>query len=195
MSVSGAILLLVLLRAAGCAPSEGVQVQQGKTGSAWAAWPLGVCVGVHWTLPGSSTDSAACTACTSNVFLLKLHSAHLLTPLTLLQAPCFSLVSEGFHVEFLVPPSNKASWVIFFPALLCRSVSFGLILLKHYFWFLKHILICSNFFILLFFLVLSAIFLICLQVHLFKTTARIFLDSVGFFFYFLFVYSFMLSLT
>lgn len=69
--------------------------------SAWAAWPLGVCVGVHWTLPScSSTD--ACTACTSNV--------------------------------------------IFFPALLCRSVKSGLISLKHYFWFLKHVLIFSNLF-------------------------------------------------
>lgn len=52
--------------------------------------------------------------------LFKLCSAHLLTPLTFLQAPCFSLVSESFHVEFLVPSANKAPWVIFFSALLCR---------------------------------------------------------------------------
>lgn len=57
-----------------CAGFSGARME-----SAWAAWPLGVCVGVHWTLPScSSTD--ACTACTSNVSTFKLHSAHLLTP-------------------------------------------------------------------------------------------------------------------
>lgn len=70
-------------------------------------------------------------------------TAHLLTPLTFLQVPCFLLVSESSHVEFLVPSTNKASWVIY---LLCRGVNSGLILLKHYFWFLKHILISSNLF-------------------------------------------------
>lgn len=57
----------VLLRAAGCAPSEGVQ---GTAGRGWAvpAWPLGVCVGARWAAPGSSSTDA-CTACSSNMSL------------------------------------------------------------------------------------------------------------------------------